>query len=90
MTCQVGAAAKPISWKANLGVLDRGPPTSDMLVAIPLIKQETCMVSLIASTNKPSLIGLRPREARDGRERGSTRCSMQKLSSVGKFHEAPR
>lgn len=47
------------------------------------------MVSLIASTNKPSLVGLRPREARDGRERGSTRRSMQKLSSVGKFHEVP-
>src|SRR5207342_3767517 len=35
----------------------------------------------------PRRIGLRPCDARGGRECGSTRCQMQKLSSVGKFHE---
>src|SRR5262249_8361398 len=30
-------------------------------------------------------IGLRPRDARDGRQRGSARCQMQKLAA-GKFH----
>ena len=35
-------------------------------------------------------IGLRPCDARHGRERGSsTRCQMQKLSSVRKFHCVP-
>ena len=39
--------------------------------------------------HRPRRIGLRPSEARDGRERGSARGQMQKLSSVGKFHFAP-
>jgi hypothetical protein len=38
---------------------------------------------------RPRRIGLRHCDARDGRERGSTRCQMQKLSSVGKFHDVP-
>src|SRR5262249_61065778 len=33
--------------------------------------------------------GLRPCGARHGRERGSARGQMQKLSSVGKFHRFP-
>jgi hypothetical protein len=33
-------------------------------------------------------IGLRPRDARDGRQRGSARGQMQKLSA-GKFHRGP-
>ena len=33
----------------------------------------------------PSRIGLRPRDARDGRKRGSARCQMQN-STAGKFH----
>src|SRR5262249_36906941 len=36
----------------------------------------------------PRRIGLRPRYARYSRERGSTRCQMQKLSA-GKFHLEP-
>jgi hypothetical protein len=36
--------------------------------------------------HRPRRIGPRPSEARDGRERRRTRCHMQKLSSVGKFH----
>src|SRR5512133_4192436 len=31
-------------------------------------------------------IGLRPSDARHGRQRGSARCQLQKLSSVGKLH----
>jgi hypothetical protein len=37
---------------------------------------------------RPPRIGLRPNDARDGGQRGSTRCQMQKLPSVGKFHGA--
>jgi hypothetical protein len=36
--------------------------------------------------HRPGRIGLRPRNARDGRQRGSTRGEMQKLPSVGKVH----
>ena len=32
--------------------------------------------------HRPRRIGLRPREARHGRERGSTRCQMQKLAAA--------
>src|SRR5215472_12413478 len=35
--------------------------------------------------HRPRRIGLRPSEARDGRERGNARGQMQKLSA-GKFH----
>ena len=35
--------------------------------------------------HRPRRIGLRPRDARHGRQRGSTRCQMQK-SSAGTFH----
>ena len=35
--------------------------------------------------HRPRRIGLRPRDARHGRQRGSARCQMQKLSA-GKFH----
>src|SRR5215831_16549275 len=38
---------------------------------------------------RPRRVGLRPRDARDGRERGSARGQMQKLPSVGKFHFEP-
>src|SRR5262245_25476653 len=38
--------------------------------------------------NRARRIGLRPRYARYSRERGSTRCQMQDLSTVGKFHSA--
>ena len=34
-------------------------------------------------------IGLRPRDARHGGDRGSARGQMQKLPSVGKFHFEP-
>ena len=34
--------------------------------------------------HRPRRIGLRPRDARDGRQRGSARCQMQK-STAGKF-----
>src|SRR5215831_13552325 len=37
--------------------------------------------------NRPRRIGLRPSEARRGRERGSARCQMQEISA-GKFHSA--
>src|SRR5262249_35015966 len=36
----------------------------------------------------PRRIGLRPRDARHGRERGSARCEMEKISA-GKFHSEP-
>src|SRR6516162_7885705 len=39
-------------------------------------------------THRPRWIGLRPGEARDGRQRGSARCKMQKISA-GKFHFEP-
>ena len=38
--------------------------------------------------HRPRRIGLRPRDARHGRQRGSARCQMQKLSA-GKFHHDP-
>src|SRR5262249_46219966 len=38
----------------------------------------------------PRRIGLRPRDARHGRERGGTGCQMQKSPTVGKFHCALR
>src|SRR5215467_11536293 len=38
--------------------------------------------------HRPRRISLRPSEARDGRERGSARCQMQKISA-GKFHFEP-
>src|SRR5258708_13347439 len=41
------------------------------------------------NADRPRRIGLRPRYARYSRERGSTRCQMQELSSVGKFHRVP-
>jgi len=34
---------------------------------------------------RPRRIGLRPRDAREGEQRGSSRCQMQKFSA-GKFH----
>src|SRR5262249_11702296 len=37
---------------------------------------------------RPCRIGLRPYDARDGRQRGSNTCQMQKLTT-GKFHCAP-
>ena len=37
------------------------------------------------NAHRPRRIGLRPRDARHGRQRGSARCQMQKLSA-GKFH----
>src|SRR5262245_27546636 len=37
-------------------------------------------------THRPRRIGLRLRDARDGRQRGSARCQMQKISA-GKFHD---
>ena len=39
--------------------------------------------------HRPRRIGLRPSDARHGRQRGSARGQMQKLSSAGKFHCAP-
>jgi hypothetical protein len=36
--------------------------------------------------HRPRWIGLRSRDACDGRQRGSARCQLQKLSSMGKFH----
>src|SRR5207244_328799 len=36
--------------------------------------------------HRPHRIGLRPRDARHDRERGSARYQMQKLPSLGKFH----
>src|SRR5262245_25166388 len=40
--------------------------------------------------HRPRRIGLRPRDPRHRRERGRTRCQVQKLSA-GKFHEvSPR
>src|SRR5262245_41984747 len=38
--------------------------------------------------HRPRWIGLRPSQARHGRQRGSACCQMQKLSA-GKFHFAP-
>ena len=38
--------------------------------------------------HRPRRIGLRPRDARHGRQRGSARGQMQKLSA-GKFHRRP-
>src|SRR5260370_17226087 len=37
--------------------------------------------------HRPCRIGLRPRDARDSRQRGSARCQMQK-SSAWKFHSS--
>src|SRR5262245_6646620 len=39
-------------------------------------------------THRPRRIGLRLRDARDGRQRGSAGGQMQNLSTVGKFHDA--
>jgi hypothetical protein len=39
--------------------------------------------------HRPRRIGLRRCYPRNGRERGSTRCQIQKFSSVGKFHHQP-
>ena len=39
--------------------------------------------------HRPRRIGLRPRDARHSRQRGSARGQMQKLSTVGKFHCEP-
>ena len=39
--------------------------------------------------HRPRWIGLRPRDARHGRQRGRACGQMQKLSSVGKFHFEP-
>src|SRR5262249_11763693 len=39
--------------------------------------------------HRPRRIGFRPRDPRDGRQRGSARGQMQKLPSVGKFHGVP-
>src|SRR4051812_10684829 len=39
--------------------------------------------------HRPRRIALRPRHARDGWQRSSTRGQMQKSSSVRKFHFAP-
>ena len=36
--------------------------------------------------HRPGRIGLRPRDPRHGRERGSARSQVQKLPAVGKFH----
>src|SRR5262249_33743182 len=38
-------------------------------------------------TQRPRRVGLRPRDARHGRQRGSACCQMQKISA-GKFHSA--
>ena len=38
--------------------------------------------------HRPRRIGLRPRDARDGRERGSARGQMQEYAA-GKFHSSP-
>ena len=38
--------------------------------------------------HRPRRIGLRPRDTRHGRQRGSARGQMQKLPSVGKFHNS--
>ena len=38
--------------------------------------------------HRPCRVSLRPRDAGHGRQRGSARGQMQKLSSVGKFHIA--
>ena len=38
--------------------------------------------------HRPRRIGLRPRQARDGRRNSSTRCQMQK-SAAEKFHGVP-
>jgi hypothetical protein len=38
--------------------------------------------------HRPRRIDLRPRDARNGRERGSTRCQMQKLTAL-EFHGVP-
>ena len=35
---------------------------------------------------RPRRVGLRPRDPRQGWQRGSARCQMQKLPSVEKFH----
>src|SRR5262249_54304702 len=40
-------------------------------------------------THRPRRIGLRPSDARHERQRGSARCQMQKLPTVGKFHFEP-
>src|SRR5262245_35770281 len=38
---------------------------------------------------RPRRIGLRSRDPREGRQRGSAGCQMQKLPSAGKFHFEP-
>src|SRR5262245_4278435 len=40
------------------------------------------------NAHRPRRIGLRESKARDSWQRGSARCEMQKLPSVGKFHSA--
>src|SRR5262245_9400237 len=39
--------------------------------------------------HRPRRIGLRPRETRHDRERGSAPCEMEKMPTVGKFHFEP-
>ena len=64
------------------------------LVRQPLTDQTRNDVKIAArrkadeDAHRPRRIGLRASEAGRGRERGSARGQMQKLSSVGKFHIA--
>src|SRR5262249_51873850 len=72
------------------------PVLDDELLAEPFRQQLACQSANYVSCaagwpaddqpHGPRRIGLRPRNARHRRERGSARGQMQKLPSVGKFH----
>src|SRR5215831_4076985 len=60
----------------------------------PLAVQSTVQIHRRARSggnddpHRPRRVGLRPSEAGDGRQRGSARCEMEKIST-GKFHFEP-
>src|SRR5262249_47899432 len=82
---------------ANVGAPTR-PVIDDELLTKPLRKPLTQQAGedVLRATwrgaddvaHRTRRIGLRPRDPRQGRQRGRARCQMQK-SSAGKFHVAP-
>ena len=62
--------------------------------APPTVEPEPDVKELIRANadtpaHRPRRIGLRPRDARQSGQSGSTRSQMQELSTVGKFHFEP-
>src|SRR5262245_22563117 len=61
------------------------PSASENLSA--MIRAITTSRKGVHNRNWPDRIGLRQREARDGRQHGYVRSEPQKLPTVGKFHD---